>query len=91
MKQNRKELWKNMRAIGKYRYIFLVGGFWAGLVIILTTLMELWPEGEFINFVPFLLKTIVYYLLGGYLFGLFMWIYGEYTYKKGINKSDSNA
>jgi hypothetical protein len=85
MKQKRKELWENIRAIGKSRYIFLVGGLWAGLFIILTTLVELWPDGEFINFRSFLIKTVVSYLFGGFLFGLIMWLYGEYAYKKGAD------
>lgn len=83
MNQKRKELWEKMRAMGKCRYICLVGGLWAGIFIILTTLIDLWPDGGFINFGAFLIKTVVSYLLGGCLFGLLMWIYGEYTYKKG--------
>jgi hypothetical protein len=88
MKQNRKKRWQNMRAIGKWRTISLVGGLWAGLFIILTTLIGLWPDGGFIHFGSFLIKTVVSYLLGGFLFGFLMWIYGEYTYKRGIRTVD---
>ncbi len=80
-----------MRAIGKYRFISLVGGDWAGLVIILIILIELWPDGKFIEFGDFFLKAIILYIIGGFLFGLLMWIYGEYTYRKAINRSDSVA
>jgi uncharacterized membrane protein YedE/YeeE len=88
MKQNRKQLWENIRAMGKWRYISLMGGLWAGLFIILTTLIGLWPDGGFIHFRSFLIKTVVSYLLGGFLFGFLMWIYGEYTYKRGIRTVD---
>jgi hypothetical protein len=88
MKQKRKEHWGNLRTMGKYRYIFLVGGFWAGLFIVLTTLIELWPNGEFLDFRIFLIKSIVSFLIGGFLFGFFMWMIGEHSYKKMINKSE---
>jgi hypothetical protein len=91
MYKDKKVFWENMRAIGKYRYIFFMGGVWAGLVIILTTLIELWPNGLFISFSSFLIKAVVYYLFGGYIFGLVMWMYGEYTYKKWIAKYGNNA
>ena len=63
-----------------------MGGLWAGLFIILSTLVELWPDGKFIHFREFIIKMVVSYLFVGFLFGLLMWIYGEYTYKKAINK-----
>jgi len=89
MKQ--KENWGKSRAIGKYRFITLTGSSWAGIVFIIMTLMELWPNGKFIKFGDFLTKAVIFYIIGGFLFGLLTWLICEYGYKKGINKSDSNA
>ena len=54
MKQKRKEMWEHMRVIGMIRFTLLLGGFWSGFVIVLTTLIELWPDGKFLSFGNFL-------------------------------------
>ena len=90
MKQKRKEMWKHMRAIGMIRFTLLLGGSWSGFFIVLTTLTELWPDGKFLSFGNFLGRVVIY-LVGGYLFGLLMWVVTERAYQKAINTPERTA
>ena len=85
MKQKRIDAWKRIRSIGKGRFIFDRICMFYFIVSIITTLIDLWPDGKFINFGDFLTKVIVL-IITGIIIGLIAWNNNE----KELKKANSN-
>lgn len=81
MKQKSIDIWKGIRAIGKWRYIFTFCCVFYCLVSIITTLRRLWPDGKFIHFGDFLFKVIICFVIG-FFAALITWNINENKYKK---------
>lgn len=89
MKQKRIDTCKGIRAVGKWRYIFVYCCTFYCLVSIVTTLKKLWPDGNFIHFGDFLTKVIIF-LVTGFIIGLIAWNNNEKKLKKA-NEDEGRA
>ena len=81
MKQKRIDAWKRIRSIGKGRFIFDTICMFYCIVSVITTLIDLWPDGKFINFGSFLTKLIIL-SVGGLIIALITWNNNEKEFKK---------
>jgi hypothetical protein len=81
MKQKRIDAWKRIRSIGKGRFIFDTICMFYFIVSIITTLIDLWPDGKFINLGSFLTKVFIL-SVGGLIIALIAWNNNEKEFKK---------
>ncbi len=81
MKQKRFDTWKRIRSIGKGRFIFDTICIFYCIVSITTTLVDLWPDGKFLNYGNFLTKVIIFFVFG-YIVALIAWNNNEKEFKK---------
>jgi hypothetical protein len=81
MKQKRIDTWKRIRSIGKGRFIFDTICMFYCIVSIITTLIDLWPDGKLIHFGDFLTKVIIL-SVGGLIIALITWNNNEKKFKK---------
>ena len=80
MNQKQRAKWERTRGKGMWRFVLLYGVlFWGGLMIITSSLYRM------------IIGTLVYdnlritvpvFLVSGLVFGLVMWLVGEYMYRK---------
>ena len=81
MKQKKIDTWKRIRSNGKGRFIFDTICVVYCIVSIITTLIELWPDGKFMHPGGFLLKVIILFA-GGFIIALIAWNNNEKEFKK---------
>jgi heme/copper-type cytochrome/quinol oxidase subunit 3 len=81
MKQKRKDTWRRIRSVGKWRYIFSACCIFYCLVSIFITLRKLWPDGKFVHFDDFLFKVIILFVIG-FFAALIAWNINEKEFKK---------
>lgn len=81
MKQKRIDAWRKIRSIGKGRFIFDTICIFYCIVSIPTTLIDLWPDGKFIDLGGFLIKVIILFVLG-LIVALIAWNNNEKEFNK---------
>ena len=81
MNRKRIDTWKRIRSIGKGRFIFDTICMVYCIVSIITTLIDLWPDGKFLHYGSFLTKVIIL-VVGGYIIALITWNNNEKELKK---------
>ena len=78
--------WEIMRKLGKRKYIIKYGIFFWGIpMAILGILLQYFFQSTYRNSQTIIINvflTIIIFLLGGLLYGLFMWTYLEKQYSK---------
>lgn len=80
MNQRQRAKWERTRVKGMWRFVLLYGVlFWGGLMIIATSVFSM-IIGTFVyNNLRF---TVPVFLVSGLIFGLGVWLVGEYMYRK---------
>jgi hypothetical protein len=91
MKETQRNKWESTRAKGKKNFVIFTGiiGWGIPTAILVTVISSLFENRTIIlnqEFFRSLLSHIIITPICGILFGLWMWHWMEWTYKKSINK-----
>ena len=83
MNEKQRAEWGKIRAKGMWRFVLLYGVLWWGTFMIVGTSAynyflrrREFSEGLYIS--------VPVYLVGGLVFGLAIWLVGEYQYRRGL-------
>jgi hypothetical protein len=89
-RQKRLEWWKRKRAKGKFWFVTWFICYWAGSMIIFTTISDYYIYGNFrLGMLPF---KLIYYPLVGFIIGLLIWWDSERKYQHSLRaNTDANA
>ncbi len=87
MNQKQRSKWERTRAKGIWRFVLLYGVlFWGGLSIIANASFNM-ITGTFVS--SRLSLTVPVFLVSGFVFGLALWLVGEYMYRNSSSADSS--
>ncbi len=81
MKAKHKAQWEKIRAIGKWRYILLLGSWMGMFQTILSPIIEYLIFGSDFDLTSLIIRLPIN-LIGGLVFGYILWKFGEDRYNK---------
>jgi len=81
MNDKQRAKWEKMRAKGMWRFVLLYGVLWWGTFMIVgTSAYDYFLRHRSLS--EELYISVPVYLVGGMVFGLAMWLVGEYQYRR---------
>ncbi len=84
-----RRIWEKMRGRGKQSYALLNGALgWGGLMFLLMSCVKIFVEHERLD-LPYIVIGVLIWPLGGYCWGLWMWILCEKRLQGSTNKPPS--
>jgi uncharacterized membrane-anchored protein len=85
MNQKQKEKWERTRSKGMWRFVLLYGVvLFGGLMIVVNSVLNMMLR-TFGNINLF--YTVLIYLPSGFVFGLAVWLVGEYMYRRALHST----
>lgn len=81
MNEKQRAKWEQTRAKGMWRFIILNTVIFGGAMIIGTSIFDYFTGSNGFRFENLYIITPIY-LVGGLAFGVIVWFFGEYKYKK---------
>ena len=88
MNQKQKAKWERTRVKGMWRFVLLYGVlFWGGFMIVITSVYSMIVGAFVYNNLKF---NVPVFLVSGFVFGLAVWLVGEYMYRKSSNDASSD-
>ncbi len=81
MNQKQRAKWEQTRAKGMWRFILLNTVLFGGGLLIGTSIYDYFTSFNGFRFEDLYIKVPIY-LIGGLVFGVAIWLIGEYRYKK---------
>ena len=88
MNQKQKAKWKRTRSKGMWHFVLLYGVLvFAGLMIITTSVYSMLIGTFAYNNLKLAVPA---FLIGGFVFGLALWLVGEYMYRQSSSNATSN-
>ncbi len=82
MNQEQKAKWERTRVKGMWRFILLNTVLFGGALLIGTSIFDYFTSSNGFRVENLYIKVPIY-LVGGLVFGVVVWFFGEYKYKKG--------
>jgi uncharacterized membrane protein YedE/YeeE len=88
MNQKQKAKWERTRSKGRWHFVLLYGVLvFAGLMIITTSVYSMLIGTFAYNNLKLTVPAV---LIGGFVFGLALWLVGEYMYRQSSSNANSN-
>ena len=88
-RQKHLEWWERKRVKGKVRFVIQVALFWAGSMIVVTSIADFYFEGSVDS--PKLFSRAIYFLIAGFVLGFVGWWSNEGRYKNAKIEARINS